>query len=104
MTLRECPFCGSTDVHVTLYNHPSVVCHACWAIGPKGPRLSRSGGETIQDTVTNCASVQEAVRAARELWNKRATDPIPGYEGLCHLSPRELEKMWLEKEKESKLE
>lgn len=72
--MRSCPFCGCENVIVTLYNHPSVVCQGCWAVGPKGPRLSRSGGENFMDTVQESSTVEEAKRIAVERWNKRTGD------------------------------
>ena len=59
VSLALCPFCGSSDIVITLYNHPSAVCQKCWAIGPKGPRLD-------EFTDTN-----QARKQAAELWNKR---------------------------------
>jgi len=65
MTLKPCPFCGSDDVHISLYNHPSITCYKCWCLGPKGPRLA---GGKVEDM-----TIEEARRIAHERWNQRAT-------------------------------
>lgn len=58
--LKDCPFCGSSKVEVRLYNQPSVVCHACLAMGPAAPRLTKSPDNT-----------EECKRIAVQKWNDR---------------------------------
>jgi hypothetical protein len=64
--LEACPFCGSTDLQVVLYNKPGVVCHKCLALGPAAKRLEKDDAEK-----------QRAWTEAETLWNKRAGDRKP---------------------------
>lgn len=61
-TLAPCPFCGSNDVKVILYNQPSVCCEQCGATGPSAQRLS------VNSEVDN---IGQAKQEARDLWDKR---------------------------------
>lgn len=67
--LIHCPFCGSTDVYVSLHSsNPSRIpsdtvahgqCQDCFMIGPASAH----------------SDPQEAKRMAMEAWNTRAPDP-----------------------------
>ena len=59
--LAACPFCGSSNVYLTFYNRPSVVCQSCWAGGPSASRLDRMESNKKQAGLEACL-----------LWNKRA--------------------------------
>lgn len=79
MNLLPCPFCNSDKVQITLYNHPTIVCQNCWAMGPKATRLIEP-----QDGLTNLEDkdVQSASKEAHELWNKRASKMLTCEEAL----------------------
>ncbi len=59
--LAACPFCGSSNVYLTFYNRPCVVCQTCWAGGPAASRLDQMESNKKQAGLEACL-----------LWNKRA--------------------------------
>ena len=58
MRLKPCPFCGSNDVQVVIYNRPSVVCQECWASGGAADYLTKENKDLV-------------VQQAKDRWNKR---------------------------------
>lgn len=59
MTLKPCPFCGSTKVRVMGSMYAYVRCDECWALGPNiRPK---------DDDLSN-----KDMREAERLWNERS--------------------------------
>lgn len=71
--LLPCPFCGETNIHVRLYNQPSVHCPNCLALGPAAQRLTfDSYGGTLNASNAKACSIE-----AISKWNTRTPQPTP---------------------------